>query len=144
MDKRIIKILIILFLSLILAVLAFYSWKYFQAQRTQTADKTAPTLLNATNTPVEMMTAEEKKALGLNARNGFAVVSRDKDGKITAYKSTGAVEAQPLNPEWMTDADKIWRRLATSTRVQILERDSAGKITAFKIIKSDSDIVPAY
>ncbi len=143
MDKRIIKILIILFLSLILAVLAFYSWQYFQARKNQAAGNAAPALSNA-STSDEMMTAEEKKALGLNARNGFTVVSRDKDGKVTAYKSTGTIEAQPLNLEWMTDADKIWRRMATSTRVQILEKDSTGSITAFKIIKSDADIVKTY
>lgn len=143
MDKRIIKIFIIMLLSLVLVALALYSWKYFQAQKNQVANEAESTLLSA-STSIEMMTVEDKKALGLDVRNGFAVVSRDKDGQVTAYKSTGTIEAQPLNLEWMTDADKIWRRMATSTRVQVLERNRAGEITAFKIIKTDADIVKTY
>ncbi|MFA6194585.1 MAG: hypothetical protein WC719_02460 [Patescibacteria group bacterium] len=146
MNRRIIKLLVILVLLLFLLVLGFYSFSYFKAQKlvnSQAANE-AVMMPAGANASTEIMTEAEKKALGLNLRVSFEVVSRDNDGRVASYKSVGAIAAQPVGLEWMADADKIRRRMATSTRVQVLERDNAGEITAFKIIQSDADIVQAY
>lgn len=144
MEKRFVKPLIILILTLILLVLATYTFKYLKSRNSTDMQQTVTPSSNNSATSTGMMTEAEKKALGLDMRANFEVISRNKDGQIASYRGTSTITAQPVALEWMTDAEKIWRRLATSTRVQVLERNSAGEITAFKIIKSDADIVSAY
>lgn len=53
---------------------------------------------------------------------------------------------KPIKLELMTPEEKEAFRIASSTpgRIQVLERDSSGKITAYKIIKADSDILTKY
>jgi len=54
--------------------------------------------------------------------------------------------AKPLKLELMTPEEKASFHLATNTaqRIQVLERDANGKITVYRLIKKDSDILKEY
>ena len=53
---------------------------------------------------------------------------------------------KPIPLEMMSDTDKTLFNLSTSTaeRIQVLQRDENGKITIYKIIKKDADILKEY
>ena len=44
----------------------------------------------------------------------------------------------------MTDAEKKTKGLPADMKVQVLERSADGKVTAYKIIRKDSDIMTKY
>ena len=60
--------------------------------------------------------------------------------------STVSHPAKPLKLELMTPEEKASFKLSSSTaqRIQVIARDASGKITIYKLIKNDSDIVKEY
>ncbi len=59
---------------------------------------------------------------------------------------TSSTPAAPteLKVEFMTDAEKSAFNIPASTKVQILSRNEKGIISAYKVIKEDSDIVTKF
>ena len=55
-------------------------------------------------------------------------------------------QPKPIELEWMSAEEKAALHINTSAanRIQVLERDKDGKITAYKLIKSDADILTNY
>jgi hypothetical protein len=60
--------------------------------------------------------------------------------------TTTVSQTKPLELEFMTAEEKASFRIgsATTTRIQVLSRDASGKVTAYKIIKTDADILSSY
>ena len=53
---------------------------------------------------------------------------------------------KPIQLELMSDQEKTAFELASTTanRIQVLERDKDGNVTAYKIIRSDAEIMTSY
>jgi ABC-type Na+ efflux pump permease subunit len=54
------------------------------------------------------------------------------------------VYTKDVNLVWMTDAEKKELGLSADMRVQVLVKNANGKITDYKIIRQDSDIMKKY
>ncbi|MHB8903791.1 MAG: hypothetical protein ACYC40_01650 [Patescibacteria group bacterium] len=54
------------------------------------------------------------------------------------------VYTKEVKVEFMTDAEKLTMSLPAALKIQVLERDKTGKVTAYKIIRQDSDIMTKY
>ena len=60
------------------------------------------------------------------------------------YRFVGVKEPAKISKDLMTDEEKKTFNLASSTKVQVLERDKNGKIVNYRIMKSDSDVLSLY
>lgn len=47
-------------------------------------------------------------------------------------------------PEYLTEEEARSMRLSPREKIQVLERDEEGKVTAYKIIKGEADIVAEF
>jgi hypothetical protein len=54
------------------------------------------------------------------------------------------VYTKPIQLEFMTDAEKATFGIPADIKVQVLGRDSEGKMMGYKIIHNDSDIMTKY
>ena len=51
---------------------------------------------------------------------------------------------EPIEPEFMTAAEKSALNIGAGVKVQVLRRDAEGTITAYKVINNDSDILTSF
>ncbi len=66
-------------------------------------------------------------------------------GKVVAPTPVALpVYTKEVALEFMTDAEKKTKGLPADMKVQVLERSADGKVTAYKIIRKDSDIMTKY
>jgi len=143
MNKIAKKILVSL--AIILAVLAVVSQFYSYYSQKAPGDEIVLEL--ATMTPEELATkdllsADEKGALGLPNVGVYEVVSRDESGKLLEYRFIGMEEPKAITPEFMTEEERV-RFGLQNFQVQVF-RDSQGNIMSYHIIKDANDIVTAY
>jgi hypothetical protein len=117
------------------------SFLIFKNRYIQLDYSTSVTVPTSTN---DIMKNEEKEKLGLSHFVDFEVVSRDASGTPTNYRSIGTVKASPLVVEFMSPIDKVALGINTNLKIQVIARDSQGKIIRYKVIKKDSDIVTEY
>lgn len=95
--------------------------------------------------PKDPMTLEEKNRLSLNHLDVYDVTSRDKDGDPVEYKRVGAETPKTISiVDWMTDVEKAKLGIAPETRIQVLERASDSSVIAWRLIKTDEDIITKY
>ncbi len=100
--------------------------------------------IKATSTVKDLMTEDEKFSLGLYHLGIFEVLSRNELGRPTAFKLIGVDEPQAIGIDLMSDAEKAKKRIAASTYVQVLKRDSSGRILEYRIMKDANDIMEKY
>lgn len=62
----------------------------------------------------------------------------------TTTPKSVATYTKEIAVEFMTDAEKEKIGLPTDIKVQVLQRDDKGKISAYKIIYQDSDVITKY
>ena len=135
MNKKIIRLFSISIIILIsLGVTCFYYHKTNQ-------EPSNPAIASA---PLDIIGKDELNELNLYHLGVYEAVSRDANGKVTAYKFLGLKDPEPINLELMTDAEKAERNLSPSVKCQVLERDSSGKIMAYRMINSEADIISKY
>ena len=96
------------------------------------------------STTKDIMTDKEKLALGLYHLGTFEVLSRNELGVPTSYILLGVEEPKPIAIDIMNDADKINKRLATSTNIQVLKRDDSGQIVEYRIMRTATDTIEKY
>lgn len=94
--------------------------------------------------PVEIMGEAERKELNLYRLGVYEVVSRDESGKIATYRMIDINDEQPIELEFMTEAEKVARGLDITKKIQVLSRDENGLPNAFKILKRDNDYLTKY
>lgn len=54
------------------------------------------------------------------------------------------VYTKEIKVEFMTDAEKLAMKIPATLKIQVLERDKFGKVTAYKIIRQDSEIMTKF
>jgi len=91
----------------------------------------------------DIMTREEMQKAGVYHRAIYEV-TRDKDGKITSAKLIGLTDPQPLKFDTMTAAEREAKGMPANVKIQVLERDSSGKILKYRVMKDDNDIMKMY
>lgn len=144
--KNIFRQIIFIILILIITVVLFY----FYQSSVPNQETEMVVLSVSTTTPdavaanQNIMTDSEKAAFNLPNIGIFEVTSRDASGKITDFKLIGMTPPKVIdNPEFMTDEEKKLYGLS-DFKVQVLRRNAEGKITAYHIVKNETDIVTAY
>lgn len=144
MNKR--SKLIIIIISLVLIVL-FVLYYFFNKQiksvltpKTKIENKIATT---TGTTTVDVMTKEEQEKLGLFHRAVYEV-TRDETGKITHAQIVGIKKPEPIAFDTMTAEERTAKGIASSTKIQVLRRDSTGKIDSYRVMKDDNDIATQY
>ncbi len=139
MNKKI-KLLLVLILSIALLGLAFYLGTY--------SVKNGPASISQRNLTCfakqTLMTSDEKAALNLDHLSTYEVRARNKSGLPTDYRFIRVDDPQPIKLEFMTDQEKVSFNVDPKLKIQVLERDSNGKIISYHIIKDNSDIVTKY
>ena len=90
---------------------------------------------------VEIMTEQEKTALKLDI-HGIYQVDRDSEGKIKDYNMIAYKEVE-ITPRFMSDEEKAKFHFSPEAKVQIISTDG-DQITAYRIIRNDSDILTRY
>jgi len=143
MNKKSIKLLVILSIILLLFCLSFYIYKIYKNQKNYQNSNTQSTPIS-TSTKQELLNQSEIGKLNLYHAGIYEVLSRDKDNNITSYRVIGIKKPQELKLELMTDAEKAAQGVNPSSKIQVLERDESGKVTAYRLIKKDSDIVTEW
>ena len=93
------------------------------------------------NNKVEIMTEQEKIALNLDIR-GVYEVDRDFQGKIKDYNMVAYKEVE-ITPRFMSVEDKVKFHFSPEAKVQIISTNG-NQITAYRIIRNDSDILTRY
>ncbi len=68
----------------------------------------------------------------------------DEFGKPLTDVSVVEYGPKPVPLEFMNENDVSEKKLATGTRMQVLERNASGTVTAYKIIKDDKDILKEW
>lgn len=131
--KKNIKILIIIVSILILSVAVFYLVNKKNANNQENGGR-----------KIEIMTDDEKNAIGLYHLGVYEVISRDENQNVTSYKLTKLEDEKPISIEFMTEEEKAKKSLYTPEKIQVLQRDKNGEVVAYKIIKSDSDVISRY
>lgn len=144
--KNIFKQIIFIILILVITVVLFYFYQSFAP----TPETEMVVLSISTTTPdtvtanQNIMTDSEKAALNLPNIGIFEVTSRDASGKIVDFKLIGMAPPKIIDkPEFMTDEEKKLYGIS-DLQVQVLRRNTEGKITAYHIMKNETDIVTAY
>jgi hypothetical protein len=95
-------------------------------------------------TTTDIMTPQEMEKYNIYHRAIYET-TRDSSGKIIKAQLIGMKDPEPLKLDLMTDKEKEAIKMATSTKVQVLERDPAtGKIKAYRLMKNDDDILKEY
>ena len=71
---------------------------------------------------------------------------KDRNAKKQAAEDLSPRVPKPIQLELMSDQEKTAFELASTTanRIQVLERDKDGNITAYKIIRNDADVLTSY
>ncbi len=144
MNKRSKFIILISLVLIILFVLYYFFNKQIKsivAPKTKTENKIATT---TGTTTAEIMTKAEMEDLHLFHRAVYEVVKRGEDGSIAVAQIVGIKKPEPIAFDTMTADEKTVRRIASSTKIQVLLRDSSGKITSYRVMKDDKDVVTAY
>ena len=90
------------------------------------------------------MSEDDKRTLNLYNKGVYKVENRDSSGGIATYKMIGIEDEKPISIQFMTEDEKAEKGLSPDMRIQVLDRDKNGKIIAYRIIKSDSDVVTKY
>jgi len=93
------------------------------------------------NNKVEIMTEQEKMALKLDV-HGVYKVDRNFQGKIKDYNMVAYKEVE-ITPRFMSDEDKVKFHFSPEAKVQIISTNG-NQITAYRIIRDDSDILTRY
>lgn len=144
MNKRN-KFIVLISLVLIVSFVLYYFFnkqiKSIVAPKTKTENKIATT---TGTTTAEIMTKTEMEELGLFHRAVYEVVKRDENGKIAVAQIVGIKKPEPIAFDTMTAEEIADKRLASSTKIQVLRRDSSGKITSYRVMKDGNDIVTSY
>lgn len=135
MNKKIIKLLSVSIVLLIALGLAYF---YYSKTNQEPSN---PAIASA---PLDIIDRDELNELNLYHLGVYEAVSRDEQGKVTAYKFLGLKKEEPIDLELMTDLEKMTKGVATSTKIQVLERDSQGNVTVYHLINSDADIISKY
>jgi len=68
----------------------------------------------------------------------------EQQAAIQQPTSTAPVYTKEVKVEFMADAEKLKMQIPAALKIQVLERNSDGKVTAYKIIRQDSDIMTKY
>lgn len=95
-------------------------------------------------TTKDIMTEDEKFSLGLYHLGTFEVLSRNELGRPTSFKLISVEEPKAIGVDLMSDAEKAKKRISASTYVQVLKRDSSGRILEYRIMKDANDIMEKY
>lgn len=137
---------VIILISLVLVVL-FVLYYFFNKQiksivvpKTKTENKIAT---STGTTTVGIMTKEEQEELGLFSRAVYEV-TRDEAGKIIHAQIIDIKKPEPIAFDTMTAEERTAKGIASDTKIQVLLRDSSGKIKSYRVMKDDNDIVTAY
>jgi len=69
-------------------------------------------------------------------------ISEEDKAILAAVARNSAVKE--IKVEFMTDAEKLKMSIPADLKIQVLERDKTGKITTYRVIKQDSDIMTKY
>jgi len=143
MNKRN-KVIILISLVLIVLFVLYYFFnkqiKSIIAPKTKTETKIAT---STGTTTADIMTKEEQEKLGLFHRAVYEV-TRDETGKITHAQIVDIKKPEPIAFDTMTAEERTAKGLAPSTKVQVLLRDSSGKIKSYRVMKDDKDIATTY
>ena len=59
----------------------------------------------------------------------------------STIKKENTSASKKFTPEFLSTAELNSFRIATSTKVEVIKRDQAGKVIIYRIIRSDDDIV---
>lgn len=144
MQNNIKKVgLVILVLVVIGAI--FYLYQYLS----RPSSKDMVTIQVSTTTPEmaasgkDIMTSDEKASFNLPNIGIYQVVSRDASGQIVDFKFIGMTPPKPIEPEFMTPEEKKLYHIG-NFQVQILNRNSSGEITAYHVLKDETDIITHY
>ncbi len=134
MNKKKIVIVIIsfiIFISIILFAIIF------NKRRSLTPGE-------GSNLKVDTLAQEEITSLNEYRLGVYEVVSRDDNGEPLGYRLTGSREEEPIELEIMDDLEKAKIGAPMGEKIQVLQRDSSGNVSSYRLIKDDSDIVTKY
>lgn len=135
MNKKYLKISLIIFIILCLAGVTVY----FLKTKNQQVDS-----LTADSAIKDMMTKEEIYSMGLYYLGNYEVLSRDESGKPLTYQIISLNKKKPISLELMDDSEKAAINITETEKIQVLERDENGQVLVYKIIKDDADIDKRY
>ncbi|MFZ4632279.1 MAG: hypothetical protein ACOYL8_03730 [Patescibacteria group bacterium] len=140
MSKRYLNLLIAVIIGLLLSGL----FLYFVNSKNSVNKKSSSVLENSPEANLEIMTDEEKASLNLFHSGIYEVVTRDEDGAIKSYRFLGLKKQEPLAPDFMSEIEKTTMGIDSVLKVQVLQRDSAGKVMSYYVVENDSEIVKWY
>ena len=138
MNKKYLKLIIIPLIILILAVVAVY----FVTSKNTGDDLSVNKKVDLSKK--DIMSEQDKNSLGLYHLGIYEVLARDKSGKPTSYQLVSLNEEKPISTELMTDTEKVKLQIDPKYKIQVIQRDASGAVSAYKVLKSDTDIVKQY
>lgn len=126
----------IIFLAVLILIAGIF---YFVYKKNNPAE-----YFTEVSSKADIMTESERNSIGLYHLGVYEVLSRDENGNPKSYRLISLRDEDPIDLEFMSDAEKSEKLFNKDYKIQVLERDETGKITAYKIIRDESDIVKKY
>lgn len=133
MNKKKIIIAIVLVVILISVIVLVFTLNKKETLSPETA-----------NPKIDTLSQEEVTSLNEYRLGVYEVVSRDENGEPLVYRLTGSREEEPIELEIMDDLEKAKIGAPMGEKIQVLQRDSSGNVSSYRLIKDDSDIVTKY
>lgn len=135
MNKKII-------IALLVLIFLLFGLVFFVYKQNNNFAVVNPAPLEGTTTT--LMTEREKSDLGLYHLGVYEVLARDESGLITEYQLVGMEEPMEVTPEIITDAKTEGLIIQPEVKIQVLERDPSGNISAYRVIKDEEELIKEY